>query len=320
MSPIWRSLINLHEDDSLSNVIGANCWRCKLGDDSQISFWNDFWAGNFSLRERYPNLFRWCLAQDQKVCFFRFPVSIQVPQSSWNLHLISPLTELDFLNAEELLFDLQDFYLKSSPNVVVWSPSYNGEYSVADAVRLLTVSGQACNIEWKKLIWNNRVSSKISIFHWLACKRSIPVRDILIRRHILPLNHPPMCTWCETEVETVDHLLLHYPWTFKVWSELFQWWNIRWVIPSSILEFSANWYNGMGIGDKKFWRLIGPATIWAIWLARNDFVFNGNYTCWASIVRKIKLKVFVWATTFKLCFGHQSFVWNSNPRLLCFSM
>ncbi|XP_071713556.1 uncharacterized protein [Rutidosis leptorrhynchoides] len=233
---------------------------------------------------------------------------------------MGPLTELDSMYEAELINLLAPFNLSTDDDVVMWTPSVTGDYSVAEGVRLLCASSDSQVINWKKLVWNNRVPSKVAIFHWLACKKSIPVRDILIRRHILSHSHSPLCGWCNPEVETIEHLLLHCSWSHKVWSALFQWWNLRWVMPNSILNFSADWYHDMGIGDKKFWRLIGPATLWAIWIARNDFIFNGNYTCWTSIFRSIKLKVFLWASTFKLCYSHQSYVWDYNPGLLCHSV
>ncbi|XP_071686940.1 uncharacterized protein [Rutidosis leptorrhynchoides] len=319
-SSIWKDLLKLHHEDSMAHVIGDNTWSWKLGDGLQISFWNDHWVGHFSLRVRFPNLFRICSFQNGNVRQFRWPFNVDTVQFSWNLNLYGPLIEFDSIYEAELKGLLSSFKLNDSvEDSVIWNPSTSGEFSVAEAIRIMVVSDNSQGTNWRKLIWNNRVPSKVSIFHWLACKKSIPVRDVLIRRHILPQNHSTLCVWCETEIETIEHLLLHCPWTFKVWSALFQWWNIRWIIPGSILSFSADWYNGMGIGDKNFWRLIGPATIWAIWLTRNDFIFNGNYTCWASIVRQIKLKVFLWATSFKLCYAHQSYVWDINPGLLCHS-
>ncbi|XP_071694423.1 uncharacterized protein [Rutidosis leptorrhynchoides] len=106
-----------------------------------------------------------------------------------------------------------------------------------------------------------------------------------LKRNILPSTHPNFCVWCLEGEETVNHLLIHCKWAFKVWSDLCKWWNIVWVIPGSIEAFSFDWYYGMGIKASKFWKLIGPATIWAIWLARNDFVFNGKFMCRSVLIQ-----------------------------------
>ncbi|XP_071740368.1 uncharacterized protein [Rutidosis leptorrhynchoides] len=215
---------------------------------------------------------------------------------------------------------LSSFHPSTGVDEVVWVPSATGIFSVPEAMRILVIADNSNLLDWKKkIVWNNRVPSKISIFHWLACNRCFPVKETLIRRQILRDHFSSLCIWCNLIPESVELLLLHRTWSFSIWSALFNWWNVRWVIPKTILEFSSDWFHVMGIGDKKFWSLIGPATLWSIWLARNDFVFNDNYTCWKSIVRQIKLKVFPWATFHKLCCSHQFYVWEFNPALLCFS-
>ncbi|XP_071700200.1 uncharacterized protein [Rutidosis leptorrhynchoides] len=114
------------------------------------------------------------------------------------------------------------------------------------------------------------------LFHWLAIRNSIPVKEVLFRRNILPSSQSNLCIWCLEDTETVNHLLLHCKWSFNVWAELFSWWNLNWVMPGSIEEFSFKWFFGMGIKASKFWKVIGPATIWAIWLARNDLFSMGS--------------------------------------------
>ncbi|XP_071728749.1 uncharacterized protein [Rutidosis leptorrhynchoides] len=207
---------------------------------------------------------------------------------------------------------------ESVPDQVVWSTAADGLYTVSDAIRILMQSNNTVSPTWPKVIWGNNVPSKIMIFHWLAILNSIPVREILINRHILPSTHSRLCVWCLNEPETVNHLLLHYKWSSNIWNDLFRWWNIRWVIPGSLEAFSFDWFFGMGINASKFWKLIGPATIWAIWMARNDYIFNGKFICRSVLVQNIRLKVFLWATNLKFCHGLHSYVWEQNPFLLCY--
>ncbi|XP_071699270.1 BTB/POZ domain-containing protein At4g08455-like [Rutidosis leptorrhynchoides] len=95
-------------------------------------------------------------------------------------------------------------------------------------------------------------------------------------------------------------------------TETDKWWNLTWILPGSIEAFSFDWFYGMGIKASKFLKLIGPATIWAIWMARNDLLFNGIFMCRSVLVRNIKLKSFLWATNLKLCNGFQSYVWEHH--------
>ncbi|XP_071693103.1 uncharacterized protein [Rutidosis leptorrhynchoides] len=199
---------------------------------------------------------------------------------------------------------------------IIWVHSVNIVYSVAEGIRFMFVSNIENELDWLDVVWNKNVPSKIAIFHWLAIQGAIPVKEVLSFRHCLSNGVDDKCRWCLDSVESIDHLLLHCSWSRHIWSALFSWWNIWWVMPSTILEFSHDWCNGMGIKVGKFWKLIGPATIWAIWIARNDIVFSEVYTCWAMIVGRIKLKVFQWLVNGKICQSFQSYIWASNPWML----
>ncbi|XP_071727630.1 uncharacterized protein [Rutidosis leptorrhynchoides] len=136
---------------------------------------------------------------------------------------------------------------------------------------------------------------KIAIFHWQTVQEGVPVKEVLGYRRCLRDITNDKCGWCLAHVESIDHLFLHCSWSYKVWSSLFNWWNVCWILPSNILEFSHDWCDGLGIRAKIFWKLISPATIWTIWMARNELVFNGSYMCWVASVERIKIKLMlVW--------------------------
>ncbi|XP_071713090.1 uncharacterized protein [Rutidosis leptorrhynchoides] len=245
-----------------------------------------------------------CLKPNASVLECRLPSNIDQVQQGWNTFLPLPLLLFDQQQAEQLsslLSNLQLDDIKS--NQVIWSADPGNVYSVADAIRVLIHSSDIVVPIWPKVIWGNKVPSKIMLFHWLAIRKSIPVKDVLYQRHILPINVSTLCIRCLKEVNTINHLLLHCRWSFKIWAELFRWWNLRWVISGSIEEFSFDWCYGMGIKASKIWKLIGPASIWTILVARNDVIFNNKYTCHSAIIRNIKFKVFLWATSLNFCHG-----------------
>ncbi|XP_071740799.1 uncharacterized protein [Rutidosis leptorrhynchoides] len=167
--------------------------------------------------------------------------------------------------------------------------------------------------DWVKIVWNPIVPSKIATFHWLAIQGGVQVKEFLSYRHCLRDSSDDKCVWCANYVESIEHLMLHCSYSYRVWSSLFNWWNFNWVIPSSIVDFSIEWNNGMNIRASRFWALIGPATLWAIWLARNEVIFNGKYTCSTIIASRIKIKVFQWIVNAKMCPSHQFYIWASHP-------
>ncbi|XP_071695164.1 uncharacterized protein [Rutidosis leptorrhynchoides] len=317
LSPIWKDLVNLQKNESAFGIVGPNNWKWKLGSGKSILFWLDPWADGRVLKDEFPSLFFLSSIKNQTVHCFRFPSNIGLPQVGWDFHLGQHLSIYNAFKAQQLASFLARFCLNDAvEDKISWATGLNDSYTVADAIRILVQSGNVSPPVWPKVVWANNVPSKIMIFHWLAIKKSIPVKDVLSRRQILPSNQSTLCVWCRLETETIDHLLIHCKWSSSIWSDLFRWWNIRWVIPGSILDFSFDWYYGMGIKASKFWKMIGPATIWAIWTARNDIIFNGKFTCRSSIVRNIKLKVFLWASNLKLVHGKQAYVWEQNPSFL----
>ncbi|XP_071704494.1 uncharacterized protein [Rutidosis leptorrhynchoides] len=128
-----------------------------------------------------------------------------------------------------------------------WVTTVVGSYSVSEGVRLLVNESIVSIPEWANLIWYNPIPSKVLIFHWLAIRNSIPVKDILFQRGIIQEGQNISCFWCFNSTETVNHLLLHCPWASLIWSDIMFWWNIRWVMPSSLVSFIQAWSSGMGI-------------------------------------------------------------------------
>ncbi|XP_071699918.1 uncharacterized protein [Rutidosis leptorrhynchoides] len=233
--------------------------------------------------ERYQRNFLWggdCLKKKTSLVkwdSFRLPCSPLFSQTGWDLMLPQPLLLYDHLKALEIHTLLASFKVyENEVDMVVWPRGLHGEYTVAEAIRIIMVSSNNVIPNWPVVVWNNKVPSKIALFHWLTLKKGIPVRDVLVRRYILLDTQSTVCVWCLVDVESIEHLLMHCSWSYKIWSDLFQWWNLCWVLPVTVNEFSFDWYYGMGINDKRFWRMIGPATLWAIWVARNDYIFNAN--------------------------------------------
>ncbi|XP_071693764.1 uncharacterized protein [Rutidosis leptorrhynchoides] len=318
ISPIWKDLINLQGIDSAHCIVGPNVWNWVLGDGSSFLFWYDTWVDGLIIKDEFPSLFFVCVQKTACVKSFRYPLDMREQQVGWDFNLSLPLSSFNVLKVRQLSALLSRFKLTVSvPDSVKWAAACSDSFSVADSVRIMIQSSNVSYPVWPKVVWGNNVPSKVMIFHWLAIKKCILVKEVLSRRHILPPNQSILCIWCMNNVEGVDHLLLHCKWSSAIWMDLFRWWNIRLVIPGSIVDFSFDWFYGMGIKASRFWKLIGPTTIWAIWISRNDIVVNKKFTCRSIVVRNIKLKAFLWASNLKLVYGLQAHVWEQNPYLLC---
>ena len=65
------------------------------------------------------------------------------------------------------------------------------------------------------LLWIAKVCNKIKIFIWQACKDILPTKFNLTGRKIL---YDVGCECCENGEESIDHVLLCYPYAEEVWN------------------------------------------------------------------------------------------------------
>ena len=87
-----------------------------------------------------------------------------------------------------------------------------------------------------KLIWNNRIPSKISFFAWEVWWDKILTMEQLKKRgrHL-----SSRCPLCGKDEERLDHLLLHCPKAYNLWALIFTIFRINGVLPRSIKDTLA---------------------------------------------------------------------------------
>ena len=135
---------------------------------------------------------------------------------------------------------------------------------------------------------------------------------MLLHRHVSLSLLEDLCLWCHEHVESIFHPLLHCQWTNTIWKNLFLWWGVEWVLPQTFHQFVRDWNEGMSPWLSKGWKLVGPCTIWYVWLARNNLVFNNKVTCWSDTVTRIKHKSFQWALDSKMFSSNDFHMWMSQ--------
>ena len=114
----------------------------------------------------------------------------------------------------------------NDPSVLI--PSF---YSV------LIKSSSVIDFPWK-MVWQSKVPTRVVFFSWTAALGKILTTDKLWKRHIAVLEWCFMCKRCG---ESVDHVLLHCPTTYELWSMVFCLFGIYWVMPYKVSEVLASW-------------------------------------------------------------------------------
>ncbi|KAI8552751.1 hypothetical protein RHMOL_Rhmol06G0291500 [Rhododendron molle] len=78
------------------------------------------------------------------------------------------------------------------------------------------------------------------------------------------------------DADTVDHLLIHCPVAWELWTTMISWFVIRWALSRNVMELLIAW-KGAKVGKKRkrVWNLIPLSLMWIIWRERNSRCFEG---------------------------------------------
>ncbi|KAI8555972.1 hypothetical protein RHMOL_Rhmol05G0217000 [Rhododendron molle] len=99
------------------------------------------------------------------------------------------------------------------------------------------------------------------------------------------------CPLCSLQLETPNHLFLHRQFSWSIWSLILDWWHVVWVCPLSLAELALWWFdNRFGDLEKQLWKASFYATLWSLWLVRND-VFNNTATSIEEVGEIVKTRV-----------------------------
>ena len=94
---------------------------------------------------------------------------------------------------------------------------------------------------WRS-IWEQKVPSKVAFFVWIAVLGTILTIDNLHKKKVLILD---LFCMCKSNGELVDHLLLHCPIVFELWSMVFTLFGIYWAMPKIVVELLACWQGNL---------------------------------------------------------------------------
>ncbi|KAF1888790.1 hypothetical protein Lal_00036832 [Lupinus albus] len=146
------------------------------------------------------------------------------------------------------------------------------------------------------LLWKSNAPLKVLTFAWRLFQDRIPTKDALHKRDI-PLNNGGdlHCVFCNDTPETANHLFSNCKLSYSIWQLLYNWLNISVALPLTPINHFTH-HLGMMHNRKrwKVWSVVWLATIWALWLTRNDIIFNNVTISSHKILDYAKVKVWLW--------------------------
>ena len=151
---------------------------------------------------------------------------------------------------ESFMLKIQTFRVqREDKDKVVWTTSKSGDFSVKSLYSIL--EPRDSHLFPCDSIWRANVPLKVAFFAWEASWIKILTLEQLQRKGYSIANR---CFLCLSEVETVDHLLLHCVKTWVLWNLLFSLFGVTWVLSCSVKETLLGWHWAfVGKTHKKAW-------------------------------------------------------------------
>jgi hypothetical protein len=163
---------------------------------------------------------------------------------------------------------------------ISWQGTRDGEYSVKSGYQAIinwqhSIRNHSSsnhlddNPRWKKL-WKLFVPPKQIHFIWRILNNAVPVKEKLFRKGIKCV---PLCSYCNSNLETMDHIFLECEWAKQAWL----------ASPLTInteqgkIKHIQDWIEYMISETKAEDLQIISTILYSIWKARNDREFNGKF-------------------------------------------
>ncbi|XP_058776651.1 uncharacterized protein LOC131650971 [Vicia villosa] len=297
----WRDLCILLGVWGAETNWFRKCISCRIGNGADIDFWRDRWIGNDTLCNQFPMLFE--ALQEPSV---RISEAGHFEQHGWVwafCDISSPLSALEAEACDSLINILQHI----EPNVLnqdvfIWWPSA-ASFSVKSAFDRLSIGwDQSLSLSVEelavlKLIWKSKVPSNIQVFGWRLLHNRLQTRDELARRGALSGALNLACPLCSAFEETHYHLFFSCCVAAEVWNFIMEWVGVifyptNFSIPEHFLRFNS-------VLCRRDRNNLSSIFIWlsvirAIWLVRNDIVFNGGAKGSREICFMAKMLAWEW--------------------------
>ncbi|KAL0853926.1 hypothetical protein Bca101_059078 [Brassica carinata] len=251
----------------------------SVGDGKSIQAWHDPWLSTSQILQ--PTGPPTETSNAMKV------YDLLVPDSQdWNQSLIKKV----FPELLDTILSIKPSKL-GAPDKLFWLHTKDGIYTtksgyIAAAEHRKIESErntQGSAINWNKGVWSLHTSPKIQLLMWKAFKGALPVGEQLQARQLM-INL--RCKRCG-KLESTNHLLFQCGFAAKVWkgAPFAQLIDIR-----GSLDLETDWLRiisipcappvGFTSGS------LAPWIVWALWIARNNLVFNDRRFSEAEVLTK----------------------------------
>ncbi|XP_057779621.1 uncharacterized protein LOC130998208 [Salvia miltiorrhiza] len=273
-STVWNEV-----RQTIQELVVHSFYTIGLGD--MIYFWRDNWLG-YRIVDKLK-------IPDYMLPYFNQRISDCYNDDSWHF------TVNFIVRFSKIAFDIIATPISGNKDERAWINSNFGDVTASTAFSHLRPSFSKVN--WGSWIWGHFILVRRSLLVWRAIMGRLPTFD-LCRCH--GTLGPSRCILCCRDEETTDHILCSCSFTGAIWREFLGWYNTAAHIEDvgCFIIFAMNFEGGDQV--RNLWRVGVVSLLWAIWMHRNDIIYNNMAPSKIHILKLVKVFIIEAASNFNL--------------------
>ncbi|PWA27333.1 reverse transcriptase domain, Reverse transcriptase zinc-binding domain protein [Artemisia annua] len=166
-----------------------------------------------------------------------------------------------------------------------------GCFTVASAKRLISSSRNYG--EFFKMKWNGWIPLKCNVMAWPAEQDRLPTRMELTKRGMVLQDD--LCPLCADNPETSGHLFTACLFATEVWARIASWCKLAPIFGFEVRDLiTLPKHLNMRKQESRTLHGIVLTTLWCIWSARNEMVFQRKFAKVVDVMAKIKASSYFW--------------------------
>ncbi|KAK1667451.1 hypothetical protein QYE76_055610 [Lolium multiflorum] len=160
-----------------------------------------------------------------------------------------------------------------------------GELAVGVLYKLMQFGG--VDVPFADFVWGGFAPSKAKFFAWLLVQSRIQSRAALFKKHVLS-EEEALCPICESERETVMHLIFACPFVRRFWDA------IGWSFPVDADVRRLFSYDTPAPRGSKATSTLTILLCWNIWKHRNGVAFRGERASLPRLLSMCREEAALW--------------------------
>jgi hypothetical protein len=292
----WNDLLSVGIVEGLDRT--SDIFSKKFGNGGNTNFWHDKWVGTQPLKDVFPRLF---LISTQKECMVSEVGRWVLGRWEWDFKWRRNLFVWEEERRDMLVNILTPIQLSNS--IDAWKCHYStgGTFSVSSLYCYLSgiiippISLEPDIIRDLGFVWKSLAPSKVIVFSWQLLRRRLPTMVNLAKCGVVGEGSNPLYVLCPMELESEGHLFGNCAFASALWDKVFHWFGWGGVVPREPQLLFGKFIARRG-NDKCFKGLVAVwhAVVWAIWITRNDLIFNSKVPVIQEVFDRITMHSWMW--------------------------